>query len=106
MRKNETACPTCDLGQYEFLEAKGGHRLTTLCGRDAVQISPRRGVAPSFPQLASRLRAVGEVHYNDFLLRFRADRYELTMFPDGRTIVKGTGDEAEAKTVYAQYIGL
>ena len=106
MRKNETACPTCDLGQYEFLEARVGHRLTTLCGRDAVQISPRAGVAPSFPRLADRLRAVGEVYYNDFLLRFRADRYELTMFPDGRTIVKGVGDEAEAKTVYARYVGL
>jgi len=106
MRKNETPCPTCDLGQYEFLEARGGHRVTTLCGRDAVQISPRAGVAPSFPQLADRLRAVGEVHYNDFLLRFRADGYELTIFPDGRTIVKGVGDEAEAKTVYARYVGL
>lgn len=106
MHKSETTCPTCDLGQYEFLEAKGGHRVTTLCGRDAVQISPRRKVAPSFPQLASRLRAVGKVHYNDFLLRFRADRYELTIFADGRTIVKGTGDEAEAKSVYARYVGL
>jgi len=106
IRKNKAACPACDLGQYEFLEARAGHRLTTLCGRDAVQISPRAGAAPSFPRLADRLRAVGEVHYNDFLLRFRADRYELTMFPDGRTIVKGVGDEAEAKTVYARYVGL
>ncbi|MFQ6101312.1 MAG: ThiF family adenylyltransferase [Anaerolineae bacterium] len=106
MRKNEAACPACDLGQYEFLEVRGGHSVTTLCGRDAVQISPREGVAPSFPQLADRLRAVGEVYYNDFLLRFRADGYELTIFPDGRTIVKGTGDEAEAKSVYARYVGL
>jgi len=106
MCKNETVCPTCDLGQYEFLKAREGHHLTILCGRDAVQISPRRRVVPSFPRLADRLRAVGEVHYNDFLLRFRADRYELTIFPDGRTVVKGTGDKAEAKTVYARYIGL
>jgi adenylyltransferase/sulfurtransferase len=106
MRKDETNCPACDLGQYEFLEARGGHRLTTLCGRDAVQISPRKRVAPSFPQLAGRLRDVGEVHYNDFLLRFRTERHELTIFADGRTIVKGTGDEAEAKTVYARYVGL
>ena len=71
-----------------------------------MQISPRRKVAPSFPQLANRLRAVGEVHYNDFLLRFRNGRHELTIFPDGRTIVKGVGNEAEAKTVYARYVGL
>ncbi|MBU0702359.1 MAG: ThiF family adenylyltransferase [Chloroflexi bacterium] len=106
MRKNGTACPTCDLGRYEFLEAKAGHRLTTLCGRDAVQISPRKKVAPSFSQLASRLCAVGKVDYNDFLLRFRTDHHELTIFPDGRTIVKGVGNEAEAKTVYARYVGL
>ena len=106
MRKRETACPTCDLGQYEFLEARGGHRLAALCGRDAVQITPPRKVAPSFPQLAGRLRTAGDVHYNDFLLQFRSGRHELTIFPDGRTIIKGTGDEAEAMSVYARYVGL
>ncbi len=106
MRKTETACLACDLGQYEFLDAKKGHRVVTLCGRDAVQIRPRGGAAPSFSRLAGRLRAAGQVHYNDFLLRFRVDGYELTIFPDGRTIVKGVGDEAEAKSIYARYIGL
>jgi len=99
-------CPTCGQRQFHFLNAEAGTRTTTLCGRDAVQISPRKKVAPSFPELAERLRAVGQVHYNDFLLRFRVDGYELTIFPEGRTIVKGVDGEAEAKSVYARYVGL
>ncbi len=106
MHKRESECPTCDLGQYEFLEAKEGHRLTTLCGRDAVQIRPSKRVTPSFAQLAGRLGDVGEVRYNDFLLRFRTGKHELTIFADGRTIVKGVSDEAQAKTIYARYVGL
>jgi len=108
MHKQETDCPACDLGRYEFLEAQEGHRAITLCGRDAVQIRPRVGAGRpfSFAQLAERLQSVGEVQYNDFLLRFRTDHHELTIFPDGRTIVKGVGDEAEAKSMYARYVGL
>lgn len=106
LAKGETPCPACDLGQFEFLEARQGSWATTLCGRDAVQINLRREMRTSFPQLAERLRSVGEVTYNDYLLRFRVDSYELNVFPDGRTIVKGCTDPALARTLYARYVGL
>lgn len=62
--------------------------------------------------MAERLSSAGQVSFNDYMLRFRVDSadskhpYELTVFPDGRTIVKGTADEATARTLYARYIGL
>ena len=56
--------------------------------------------------LAERLRPVGEVSYNDFLLRFNVDSYELTVFPDARAIIKGTDDQQVARSVYSRYIGL
>jgi adenylyltransferase/sulfurtransferase len=31
--------------------------------------------------------------------------YELTLFADGRAIVKGTGEVREARGVYARYVG-
>jgi adenylyltransferase/sulfurtransferase len=58
------------------------------------------------PELAERLRPVGEVSYNDFLLRFKVDTYELTIFPDARAIIKGTDDEQVARSIYARYIGM
>ena len=66
----------------------------------------RRGTILDLSGLAERLRPVGEVSYNDFLLRFSVDTYELTVFPDARAIIKGTDDEQVARSVYARYIGM
>jgi len=57
-------------------------------------------------ELGRRLApAAAEVRNNDFLLRFRVPPYELTVFADGRAIVKGTKDPAVARSLYARYIG-
>ena len=60
----------------------------------------------NLPDLAERLRPVGQVSFNEFLLRFIVDDYELTIFPDARAIIKGTDDEQVARSVYARYIGM
>ncbi len=100
-------CPTCAEHSYEFLEALAGTQSTSLCGRNAVQVrNGKRGVALDFTQLAERLHPIGEVSYNDFLLRLTVDTYELTIFPDARAIIKGTADEQVARSVYARYIGM
>ena len=112
VEKGDGTCPVCDLGQFEFLDAKEGTYLTSLCGREAVQVNVRGDIRISFPDLAERLGSVGQVSFNDYMLRFRVESaegktpYELTVFPDGRTIVKGTTDEAVARTLCARYIGL
>ena len=104
--KGDKPCPACDLAQFEFLEAREGTYLTRLCGRDAVQVSVRGEARVSFPDLAKRLKPVGEVSFNDYMLSFKAGSYEVTLFPDGRAIIKGTSDEAAARTQYAKYVGL
>jgi len=48
---------------------------------------------------------VDDVRQNDFLLRFRVAPYEMTVFADGRAILKGTKDPAVARSLYARYIG-
>jgi molybdopterin/thiamine biosynthesis adenylyltransferase len=105
MGESDTPCPACDLGQFEFLDAKTGTYVTSLCGRDAVQISVRGEAKVSFPELAERLKPVGQVTFNEYMLRFGVDSYELSVFPDGRTIVKGTADENVARSLYARYVG-
>jgi adenylyltransferase/sulfurtransferase len=99
-------CPTCGLHSYEFLETLSGPQSTSLCGRDAVQVrGGKRGARIDLAALAERLRPVGEVTHNQFLLRFLVESYELTVFPDARAIIKGTDDEQVARSIYARYIG-
>jgi adenylyltransferase/sulfurtransferase len=99
-------CPACQHGRYEFLEATEGTFVTSLCGREAVQVSVRGDVTLSLPHLAERLAARGQVHFNEYMLRCEVDGYDIAVFPNGRAIIKGTSDEAEARAVYARYIGL
>jgi len=102
-------CPACGQHQYEFLDTLTGTHSTSLCGRNAVQVRANPGpnkIRLDFPRLAERLRLVGEINYNEFLLHGHIDGYELTVFPDARAIIKGTDDEQVARSVYARYIGM
>lgn len=100
-------CPACGQHHYEFLDSLGGTSSTSLCGRNAVQVrGGRKGDKINLSNLAERLQPVGQVSFNEFLLRFIVDDYELTIFPDARAIIKGTNDEQVARSIYARYIGM
>jgi molybdopterin-synthase adenylyltransferase len=105
LRERSEDCPACMRESYDFLTARGGQFVTTLCGRNAVQISPAPGAQVDFAELAGRMRDAGEVSYNRFLLKFKSGEHELTVFPDARCIIKGTDDPNVARSVYARYIG-
>jgi len=98
-------CPTCGLGKFTTLEAVAGEFAAVLCGRDAVQIYPAQATKINFESLAERLRPSGEVKFNDYLLRFRAGEFELTVFQDARSIIRGTSEIQTARSIYAKYIG-
>jgi adenylyltransferase/sulfurtransferase len=98
-------CLTCGLGRFQTLAATAGEFAAVLCGRNAVQISPTASTRVDFGALAERLRASGEVRFNDYLLRFRAGDYELTVFQDARSIIRGTDEISIARSLYAKYIG-
>lgn len=98
-------CPTCAKGQFETLSPVAGEFAAVLCGRNAVQISPAKATEVDFASLAERLRPNGEVKVNDYLLRFRAGEFELTVFRDARTIIRGTDEITTARSLYAKYIG-
>jgi adenylyltransferase/sulfurtransferase len=103
-------CPCCKHRQFDYLDGKSGSTAASLCGRDAVQLRHRQQSGPvDLAALATRLRKHGEVTINEFMLRTRiADRdknYEITLFTDGRAIVKGTDDTGLARSIYAKFIG-
>jgi adenylyltransferase/sulfurtransferase len=98
-------CPTCAKGNFATLQAASGDFAAVLCGRNAVQVSPAQATQLNFEALAERLQATGEVRFNDYLLRFRTGEFELTVFQDARSIIRGTNEIAKARSLYAKYIG-
>jgi adenylyltransferase/sulfurtransferase len=118
-RGAESTCTCCAAGRFEYLDGGAGSRTTSLCGRNAVQISPPGAAASSgepgmsLEDAAERLAAHGSFTHNPFLLRgvFDAERspegepIELTLFPNGRAIIKGTGEADVARAIYAKYVG-
>jgi len=97
-------CPTCALARYETL-SNASEGAAVLCGRDAIQISPAQPTRINFSSLAERLRRAGEVKFNEYLLRFKTGKFELTVFQDARSIIRGTDEIAVARSLYAKYIG-
>ncbi len=100
-------CVACVQNRFEYLEGeRAGVMAAYLCGRNAVQVNPGRGHALNLAALAERLREAGQISLNEYLLKLSIDKYELTIFPDARAIVKGTEDAGVARSVYARYVGV
>jgi molybdopterin/thiamine biosynthesis adenylyltransferase len=98
-------CPCCGRHEFPYLDGTLGSDVTTLCGRNSVQIRRREGARIDLDDLAKRLGRVGSIEQNRFLLRAVIDGYQLTVFADGRAIINGTYDTAVAKSLYARYVG-
>jgi len=96
-------CRTCGQRDFRYLAGEGRPPIT-LCGRNSVQIHERQRPV-NFEEINARLAPLGSVRYNDFVLKFWREPYELTLFPDGRAIIKGTTDTAMARSLYARYVG-
>lgn len=105
--RDRSNCPACIGGTREWLSGERGSHSTILCGRNAVQIAPPAGLAFTLEELESRLQGTAGVDRNPFLLKFELKNpdYEVTVFKDGRAIIKGTEDVGLARGIYARYIG-
>ncbi len=101
--KPRSGCRAC--GERDFVHLAGeGRPHITLCGRNSVQIHERQRPI-DFAEMNRRLQPHGVVRHNNFVLKFWHEPYEMTLFPDGRAIIKGTTDIAVARSLYARYIG-
>lgn len=98
------ACRACGRQEFPYLTGRAQPHIT-LCGRDSVQIHERNR-SLDLALLRNRLAAtVRDIRHNEFLLCFRADAYQFTVFADGRAILKGTKDPSVARSLYSRYIG-
>jgi molybdopterin/thiamine biosynthesis adenylyltransferase len=103
-------CSCCAKRQFTYLAGEKQSRSVTLCGRGAVQVTPGEPVDVDLDTLSARLAPHGEVKVNPYTLRatieFQGAAHEVTVFPDGRAIIKGTSEPLVARNLYARYIGL
>ena len=96
-------CRAC--GERNFVHLAGeGRPHVTMCGRNSVQIHERARPI-DFAEMQRRLEAHGVVRHNEFVLKFWREPYEMTLFPDGRAIIKGTTETGVARSLYARYVG-
>jgi adenylyltransferase/sulfurtransferase len=103
---DRSQCPACGQRRFDYLRGTGRQVATSLCGRNAVQIARAGRHEVDLAGLAERLKSAGEVVMNEFLLRFRVDQYDITVFRDSRSIIRGTDDPSVARSIYARYIGV
>lgn len=104
-------CPACGHRNFEFLNDTS-QQTASLCGQNAVQL-PGSTHRLELESLAARLTSLGRVSRNPFFVRLHADARppgfeedcEVTIFADGRAIVKGTDRPEFARAAYARFIG-
>lgn len=103
--KPNADCPTCGLRKFETLNAENSGFEAVLCGRNAVQISPSNESRIDLRLLAEKLKNVGEIKQNEYLVRLNIGEYEITIFRDARAIIRGTDDVSTARSIYARFVG-
>jgi len=101
--KPHVGCRACGERDFVHLEGEGRPHIT-LCGRNSVQIHERQRPV-DFGEMSERLKPHGTVRHNDFVLKFWREPYEMTLFSDGRAIIKGTTDTGVARSLYARFVG-
>ena len=106
LAKLSDGCLCCRDHNFEFLSGKLSLSTVALCGRNAVQIRPKiKGKKFDLNQIAARLKDMGQLEKSEFMLRLTIPDFQLTIFPDARTIIKGTEEKDIARAIYAKYIG-
>jgi molybdopterin-synthase adenylyltransferase len=104
-------CPACVKKELSYLNSTAS-LTATLCGRNTVQvrlttINARPEPVPLLERIESRLAAtLKDVDRSAYLVRGRVDdAIELSVFADGRVLVHGTNDPAQARSIVARYLG-
>ncbi|HNY28263.1 MAG TPA: ThiF family adenylyltransferase [Candidatus Sumerlaeota bacterium] len=107
--RGQSVCPACGEGRFDYLEGAWDAqmtRATEVCGRGAMQVLPSATMeAFEITALLERLKRVGEVSFDGFMLQFRSSEARLTVFPDGRAIVHEVDDPTVARSLYARFVG-
>lgn len=102
-------CICCQKREFPFLSTSAGDFTIKLCGQSAVQVqAASNGTQIDLAAMGKRLEQAGAVRQSAYFLRCQLHDplgIDLTLFPDGRLLVRGTSDPLRAKSIYARFIG-
>ena len=98
-------CPTCVQGNRRYLHGETQTRTLSLCGRNAVQVLPSSQGDLDLEELAARLAYAGEVSCNGAMVTLALPDHSLSIFADGRALIRGTSDLTQARTLYDRFVG-
>jgi adenylyltransferase/sulfurtransferase len=98
-------CECCSQRRFPYLDGRLGSRMTRLCGRNAVQVHSPEAGRIVLNDLANKLSQTFEVELNEYLVRFKVNEHDISIFADGRAIIKGTDDLSLARSLYSRYVG-
>ena len=104
IKSRRRGCECCERRSFNHLKYEGGQAVVSLCGRNAFQILPSKAEI-DLNTLCEKLRKIGSVKVGKHLLRAHISGAEITLFPDGRAIIKGASSAERAKSIYSRYIG-
>lgn len=99
-------CPACGKKRFEFLEGKNISSTVSICGSESIQVNPSSRTSLDLERLVESLKNYGTVFFNEYLVKLLYQNYEITVFKDGRAIIKGTSDPSIAKSLYSMFVGM
>ncbi len=99
-------CPACGMRKFDFLEGKNVSSVMSICGSNSIQINPPVKKLLELEKIVEILKPYGTVVFNEYLAKFFYQNYEITIFKDGRAIIKGTSDPSTAKSLYSKFLGM
>ena len=105
LSKPNADCRACGQRIFDFLDAESQEFSAVLCGRNVVQISPPNPTTIELKSFGEKLSQLSDVKQNEYLVRFTSGENEITVFRDGRAIIRGTDDISVARSLYARYVG-
>lgn len=103
--KPPVLCDVCAGRRYPALEGEGASEAAKLCGRNSVQVTSRGRSYPDLDRLAESWSRFGSVQRSAHVLSVPVEDVTLTLFSDGRCVVRGTEDLVRARDLYSKYVG-
>lgn len=98
-------CQVCEEHKFEDLEHSHTPRVERLCGAGTIQLVPPQETEIDYQKIKDRLDGSVEISENQYMLRLSLSDCDITLFRDGRSIIRGVSDSLSAQNLYATYIG-
>ncbi len=98
-------CPCCQKSDFKFLSNVSTNLVSSLCGRNAIQVTPINSKEITFSDFHKKWAKLGSVKQTPYLLRLTYEEYHLSLFKNGRLLVQGTSDITIARRLYSTLVG-